>query len=413
MAHARFAPSSAQRVIDCPASLKLNETEPDRAGIDAAHGTSAHFLGELCLTNHKHVDLYAGCNIGVMLDGETYFVHENKPGPAEGEGWMFEVDDEMVVCVQEYVDWCNDVPGDKYVECRVDISHWCPEPGQFGTSDHIAIDGRVMYVTDLKYGKGVQVFAKENPQAILYALGALFAYDTFEEVEEIHIRICQPRLSHKDVWVVSREDLLRWGDYIRERFTLALADNPPFGPTEKACKFCKVAARCRALAEHLSAHRALAFDDLTEEFVVSDPRLLTDEELVTAWRLTDLVKARMTAIAKEMMRVMLDGGELPTVYLAESRTHRQFKNQKEVAAFLMLDCDVDRDKLYTEKMISPNQAEKLLTKEQKKELAGFVYKPPGGPCIVDENSKRPRYEVNGQIDLDDIFGVVEEDDDSL
>ena len=115
MSHARFAPSSAQRVIDCPASLKLNETEPDRAGIDAAHGTSAHFIGELCLTNKVRVEHYAGFTVGVMLDGETYFVHERKPAPAEGEGWAFEVDDEMVANVQEYVDWCNDVPGDKYV----------------------------------------------------------------------------------------------------------------------------------------------------------------------------------------------------------------------------------------------------------------------------------------------------------
>lgn len=412
MAHARFAPSSAQRVIDCPASLKLNETEPDRAGIDAAHGTAAHFIGELCLSNKKHVDVYAGCVIGVMTNGETYFVHENKPAPAEDCGWAFEVDDEMVVCVQEYVDWCNDVPGVKYVERRVDISHWCPEPGQFGTSDHISVDTRVMYVTDLKYGKGVQVFAENNPQAILYALGALREYDPFEEVEEIHIRICQPRLAHKDVWIVSRADLLAWGDYIRERFTLALADNPPFGPTDKACKFCKVSARCRALAEHLSAHRALAFDDLTEEFVVDDPRLLTDEELVEAWRMTDLVKSRMTAIAKEMMRVMLDGGELPTVYLAEARTHRQFKNQKEAMSFLMLDCDIDRDKLVTEKMISPNQAEKLLPKSQRKELAEYIYKPPGGPCIVDADSKRPRYSGNGSLDFDDVFGV-EEDEDTL
>lgn len=412
MSHARFAPSSAQRVIDCPASLKLNETEPDRAGIDAAHGTSAHFIGELCLSGKKRTDTYAGCIVGVMLDGETYFVHEKNPAPAEGEGWAFEVDDEMVVCVQEYVDWCNDVSGEHYVERRVNISRWCPEPGQFGTSDHIAVAGRVMYVTDLKYGKGVQVFAKDNPQGILYALGALFEYDTFGDVEEIHIRICQPRLQHKDVWVVSREELLRWGDYIRERFTLALSDNPPFGPTEKACKFCKVAARCRALAEHLSSQRALAFDDLDEEFVVADPRLLTDEELVEAWRLAGLMQARQTAIAKEMLRLMLDGKELPTVYLAEARTHRQFKDAKVAADALMFDFDIDRKKLYTEKMISPNQAEKLLTKDQRKELARLVHKPPGGPCIVDADSKRPRYEATNLVDLD-TFDVVENDEDLL
>lgn len=409
MAHARFAPSSAQRVIDCPASLKLNETEPDRAGIDAAHGTSAHFIGELCLTNKVRVEHYAGCTVGVMLDGETYFVHERKPAPAEGEGWAFEVDDEMVANVQEYVDWCNDVPGDKYVECRVNISHWCPEDGQFGTSDHIAIAGRVMYVTDLKYGKGVKVYAENNPQAILYALGALFAYDTFEEVEEIHIRICQPRLDHKDVWIVSREELLRWGDYIRERFALALTDNPPFGPTEKACKFCKVAARCRALADHLSSHRALAFDDISQDFEV-DVHMLTDEELVEAWKLSDLMNSRHAAIQKEMMRLMLNGHELPLVYLAEARTHRQFVSKHAAEMFLRLDCDVERAKLYDEKMISPAQAEKLVPKPLRKAFAELVYKPPGGPCIVEEGSKRPRYEATTPAILDDIFDSVENEE---
>lgn len=407
--HARFAPSSAKRVIDCPASLKLNETEPDRAGVDAAHGTAAHFIGELCLTNKVRVDRYAGCTVGVMLSGDTYFVRDGKPAPAEGEGWAFEVDDEMVANVQEYVDWCNDAPGDKYAECRVNISHWCPEDGQFGTSDHIAIDGRTLYVTDLKYGKGVKVYAENNPQAILYALGAMFAYDTFEEVEEIHIRICQPRLDHKDVWVVSREELLRWGDYIRERFTLALSDNPPFGPTEEACKFCKVAARCRALADHLSSHYALAFDDISQDFE-ADLSLLTDEELVGAWKLSGLVSARLAAIQKEMMRIMLEGRELPSVYLAESQTHRRFVDATTAEAFLRTECGIDREKLYDEKMISPAQAEKLVPKPLRKKFAELVHKPPGKPCIVEEGSKRPRYEATTPGVADEAFEDLESED---
>lgn len=414
MAHARFAPSSAQRVIDCPASLTLNETEPDSAGIDAAHGTAAHFLGETCLSKRALAEKYAGCSIGVLRNGTTWFIHANAPAPAnDDEGWAFEVDDEMVIGVQEYVDWCNDVPGTKYVEIRVDISHWCPEPEQFGTSDHISIHGRVMYVTDLKYGKGVKVFAKDNPQAILYALGALREFDPFEEIEEIHIRICQPRLDHKDVWVVSREELLRWGDYIRERFALALTEYPPFGPTEKACKFCKVSARCRALAEHLSAHRALAFDNLDEtEFAEPDVRLLTDEELVEAWRLTPLLKARYTAIAKEMLRLMLEGHELPTVRLAHGKTNRRLINKAEAISFLRLDCDLDEAQLYEEpKLLSVAKIEKLLPKAQKKEFAQYAEMPKGGPCIVESDSKRPIYEATSPYDLDEIFGNIEDDED--
>ncbi len=411
MAHARFAPSSAQRIIDCPASLKLNETEPDRPSADAAHGTAAHFIGELCLSSGARAEKYAGCIVAVMTTGETYFVHEHKPAPAEGFGWAFEVDDEMVEAVQEYVDWCREVPGEMFVERRVDISPWCPEEGQFGTADCISVGDGVMTVTDLKYGKGVKVFAEKNPQAILYALGALREYDPFGEVETIHIRICQPRLDHKDVWVVGREELLAFGEFIRERFSLALADNPPFGPTEKACKFCKVAARCRALAEHLSAQRALAFDDLTEEFIVPDPRLLTDEELVAAYRLSDLLQTRHKAIEREMMRVMLAGKELPGVYLAQSRTHRRFRNEQEAATLIKLLGDLSDDDIYTKKLITPAQAEKKLPKSARKELAEVVYRPPGGPCIVAEGSGLPRYDASTPVNLDDVFHDLEDDQD--
>jgi hypothetical protein len=416
MAHSRFAPSASPRVTRCPASLLLNETEPDRPSVEAAEGTAAHYIGQLCLKNRCKVEKYAGCVVGVMLSGEEYFVHENAPAPAEGEGWAFEVDDEMIVAVQDYVDRCNALPGKHYVEIRVDISHLCPEPNQKGTSDHIALDldssPKRMYVTDLKYGKGVQVFAEENEQAINYASGALREFDTFDEVEEIVVRISQPRLDHFDEWIVPRAEFEKYENYIRERNALALSDNPPFGPSEKACRFCKVQARCRALNDFLHTKAAFAFDDLDEDFVTPDPRLLSDEELVEAWRMTALISARATAIAKEMIRLMLQGHDMPTVHLAESRTHRQFANKRDAEMFLKWDCDLDEDQVYKKKMISPNQAMKLIPKPLREELAGMLFKPPGKPCIVDAKSNRPRYVATGLVDVDALFSDLDEDEDS-
>lgn len=409
MAHSRFAPSASPRVRRCPASLLLNETEPDRAGIDAAHGTAAHWVGQLALKNRCLVEKYAGCVVGVMNDGEEYFVHENRPAPAEGEGWAFEVDDEMIVNVQAYVDRCNALPGKHYVEIRVDISHLCPQPDQKGTSDHIALDGRILHVSDLKYGKGVQVYAKENEQAICYASGSLREFDTFDEVEEIHIHIDQPRLDHYDTWIVSRAELEKWENIIRDANFEALSDNPRFGPSEKACQFCKVSARCRALSDFLHTKAADAFDDLND--VVSDPRLLTEAELVENWKLTPLFQRWTTALAKEMIRLMLAGHELPTVHLAESRTHRRFRNRKSAEAFLKIDCDLEDAQVFTKKMLSPNQASKLLTKEQRKELAEYVEKPPGKPCIVETRSGRPRYAATTQIDVDSLFDDLDRDED--
>ena len=44
------------------------------------------------------------------------------------------------------------------------------------------------------------------------------------------------------------------------------------------------------------------------------------------------------------------------------------------------------------------------------EFAALVYKPPGGPCIVEEGSKRPRYEATTPTILDDIFDNVENEE---
>src|SRR5690606_31016918 len=163
---------------------------------------------------------------------------------------------------QEYVDWCRALPGEHYVEVRVEHTAWCPDEDefgmpldpQFGTSDHVACipGGALGYpeativVTDLKYGKGVKVFAVENKQAIKYALGAWKEYDWLYNFKHVVIRIAQPRRNHFDVWDLTVEELLEWGDKIKERLTLVFAPDPPFQASEKGCKFCKAAYKCAA-----------------------------------------------------------------------------------------------------------------------------------------------------------------------
>ena len=57
------------------------------------------------------------------------------------------------------------------IEQRLDFSHIVPEG--FGTGDVIILCDDYVEVIDLKYGKGVPVSAQDNPQARLYALGAI------------------------------------------------------------------------------------------------------------------------------------------------------------------------------------------------------------------------------------------------
>jgi hypothetical protein len=428
--HAFFAPSSAPRVVNCPGSLLLTLGMPDRQTEDAAHGTAAHWIADLTLrSKEQKVEKYAGCVVAVYRNGECEFQHSNNQlligdKMAHGDAMLFECDDEMVNAVQEYVDWCNDAPGEKYPECRVDISRWTPaessnifvpaeafEP-QKGTSDHAACSPGRLVITDLKYGKGVQVFAEANEQAALYALGFIDEWDWLYDFQEIEIRICQPRLDHKDTWVCSRADLEKLGYYILQQFTLALQPDAPFGPSEKACKFCKASGKCRAQSEHLSEIRALAFDDLDgpPNFVVPDTRLLTPEEIVAAWRNRGLVKARYDAIERDMIQSMQEGVAFPTVKLVAAKKFRQWVNPAAARDSLMFEFDLTPDDLYKpDTMLSPAAVEKKLKKADRAKIKELWYTPPGGPAIVDETDPRPVYDstnpqaVGAFDDLDDPF----------
>lgn len=395
MGHSRFAPSATEREYTCPASFLLNEHEPDRQSFDAAHGTAAHHIGQLCLSNNHDTVFYAGCKVAVTATGDCRFVHEK--APLRDDEMEFEVDDEMVNAVQAYIDWCRELPGDHFVEIRVEHTRWCPDVDewgdplgpQFGTSDHIACQPRVLVVTDLKYGKGVQVFAFENKQAIKYALGAWLEYDWIYNFEKVVIRIAQPRLDHFDVWELTVEELLAYGEDIKQRLGLVFVENPPFGPSEKGCKFCKVAARCKPLAQHIDSHRALLFDDETQDFI--DTKLLTTEDLAAAWKLHPLVNLRYDAIEREISQCLRDNVEVPGLKLVEARTHRQWNDQL-VAKKTLVGMGIPKAKVLKEKLISPNQAEKLLPKERREELDGLWYKPPGGPTIVSADDPREAFD---------------------
>lgn len=401
--HSRFSPSATEREYTCPGSFLLNEMMPDRQSPDAAHGTAAHHVGELCLRANLDVDTYAGCTIAVDAKGKCRFVHESAPLLDEIE-MGFEVDDEMVVAVQEYVDWCRALPGEHFVEVRVEHTNWCPDTDefgmpldpQFGTADHIAcVSACVEYpeptivVTDLKYGKGVKVFAKENKQAIKYALGAWKLHDWEYGFKHVVIRIAQPRLGHFDEWELTVAELLEWGENIKRRLELVFVEDPPFEATEKGCKFCKVAPTCTHLHTHLRNIYAMQFDDLTGE-PTHDPRLLTDEELLKAYYAIPLYQLAGDAVQAEMHRRLRHGEPCGRLKLVAAHTHRTWKDEAEVREFLRSK-GIDDSKAVTRTLVSPAQAEKLLPKAAWEELGDLWVRPPGKPCIVDETDPRPSY----------------------
>lgn len=392
--HARFAPSSAKRIALCPASMLLNEAEPDQPSFEAAQGTAAHEIAERCLTEMHPPSKYLGEIVRVE----------------ERDGTVFEitVDDEMVAGVSEYVAWVWTLPGQHYVETRVNVSRWTPIGDQFGTSDFVACEPGKLWCVDLKYGKGVKVFAKDNYQGIMYALGVIDEFDWLYDFDEIVIRICQPRLDHFDEWVTTKAELFKVGEYLKQRFTMALEPNPPFGPDEDVCRFCKVAATCPALAKKLHETRALAFDDVFAEDFEQPVEMLKLADLVEALRVKPLYDLRMKAIGALLRKKLLSGDAEAREFLkfVTGRGSRVWQDQT-TAHHHLLALGLDNDKLWESSFLSPAKAEKLLKGPAKKSLGDFIKKLPGTPQMAFAEDPRPALADTAIAAFD-----IEDDDDS-
>lgn len=148
-------------------------------------------------------------------------------------------------------------------------------PEQFGTSDTVILDpaNQRLTIIDLKYGRGVQVFAEENEQLMLYALGALDEFDPLDEITEVVLAIHQPRLGHYDEWAVSVADLRKFEQHAKERayHALQVAENEHpeavrhhLKPGPDQCRFCKAKGACPAVRDEVLATVAGDFTALDD-----------------------------------------------------------------------------------------------------------------------------------------------------
>ena len=386
--HARFAPSSAHRIYDCPASLLLNEEEPDKEIFEAAEGTVAHHIAEICARYRKDPEIFQG----KTFDSDSLSEYDEEL--VSSKGFVVSVDTEMVIGVSEYLDRIAALSGDHFIEQRVNISPWCPIPNQFGTCDHAAAQHRRLVVTDFKYGR-VVIDPHQNKQLIMYALGFIHEWDWLYDFDEVVIRIVQPRVDNYGVWVTSKTELLAIGEKIKKRFALAIQPNPPFGPSEKACRYCKVQYRCKANAKFLYEDRIMLLED------DDDLQLQDDEELVTLWLRRDMYSSRMNAIESYLHTKHANTSFLPGLKVVAGKKSRYFKSQLD-AEIVLSEAGVPESEMYSKpEFVSPNQAEKLLRGEAKKKLQAFIASKPGKPCLVSADDKRQDLTVQTLSLLDD------------
>lgn len=446
--HSIFAPSGSAMWLTCSGSLIPNLTAPDTAGIDAAEGTVGHEVAEEWLTRIKvqnedpDPELTTAGSPYDLIDwcAPREWIGQVRTIQERTEAFDIEITEEMLAYVRQYVEWCFKVLGEHYIEERVYFSQLTPIDNQGGTADHFACSPGLLVITDLKYGKGVQVFAEGNTQARLYALGVFFKYDYLYDFQKITIRIAQPRLEHFDVWEITREELLEFAEYVRERAAAAWVFNAPRTPSPKGCLWCKVKSTCPALLAW--THEAVddVFDDLTQDedgviegvtYSVATMGAATDAmeagreikpvrpDVMSTEAMAKLLPYRKTIerwfaeIEAELEHRAMSGEQIPGFKLVKGREgNRTWMDETDAPTELEF-IGVETDDLFTRKLISPAQAEEKLKKTYRlskdagaRLLSHLVTRAPGKQTLVPEDDKRPALE-----DVGDVFDIVSDDDD--
>lgn len=358
--HALLSASSSHRWLACPPSARLCENYEDTGSEYAQQGTDAHSLCE-----HK-----LKLSLGMATKDPT-------------EGLAF-YDEEMEECACGYAEYvlslveeakqtCKDPV--VLIEQRLDFSRFVEEG--FGTGDCVIIADGTLYVIDYKHGKGVEVSAVENPQMMLYALGALELFDGIYDIDTVRMAIYQPRRENVSVCVMAKDDLLQWAyNDLMAKAKLAYEGGGEYACGDW-CRFCKAKAACRKRAEY---NLELAKYDFEM------PATLDDVEIAAVLARADELAAWAADVKEFALQQALSGVRYDGWKIVEGRSNRKYTDEDAVADTVSK-AGFDP---YEPKLLGITAMEKLLGRKKFAELlAGLVEKPQGKPALVPVTDKRP------------------------
>lgn len=357
--HARFSPSTANRRLNCPPSLVLEEQFADEESHYAAEGSAGHKLAEHLIKKQL--------NQRSKRPVSDYFT----------EGLIEAVDEYVSFVISEIEEAKRSCDNPIFiVEHRVDVSEYVDEC--FGTADMIIVTDKVAHIIDLKLGKGVLVFAEANPQLMIYGLGILGITEMLFEVETVRLTIFQPRLCNSSTWDITPEALKNWGEEVlKPRGAMALMGAGEF-KVGNWCRFCKARSQCRARAEEFRTLAKLEF---------RQPALLSDDEILDVLKVADeLAKWADDVYSFAQDQAITLNKKWAGFKLVQGRSVRKFINEDEVTKAAT---DAGYTDIYKHSLLTISELEKRIGKKEFNRILGhLVYKPQGKITLVPESDKR-------------------------
>lgn len=376
--HALLSASASHRWAECTPSARLESKLRDRFGEKGSRyteeGTLGHSLAELKLRKEN----------GEL--NEFAYSEQRKALEEEVEQKGFDIK-ELDRITDNYCDVVlgklfearkSDPSAQLLIEQRLDFSPWVPQG--FGTGDAVIISDKTLEICDLKTGAGVPVSAVDNSQARLYGLGALNEFGRLYNFTHIRNTIIQPRLDSVSEETLTRNELIEWAAYIKERAEIAWKGEGEYTPGEH-CKFCLARSLCvarvnqslRELKHGFDSPDLISLDDIPGILEVADTALAWFKDIkayaleqalkgadVKGYKLVRGRNGRRTFINPENVRTILNRAG----YTAEQIEKRELKGLSDI-----------------EKLIGKRGFEALLKDE--------VTQAQGALILVPESDKRP------------------------
>ena len=379
--HSNYSPSRLSRIIACPGSVELIDNlmivsviNEQKSSVDADHGTKLH---------------------GVMKS--YYRCHPETHNIKALDG--IEPDDRILV--QEAADYLDLLLKSKghYAcviasESEVSLKSW-GIPDVFGTLDFSIIDYCKWHVDiiDWKFGAGVTVYAKENPQMLAYAAGLIGWPNT---IRDITLHVVQPAIDNYDTWSLSANELYDW-----VHGTLAIALNKchnsginRFVPGVSQCRWCEAKNHCETRMTFVQELAVKLFE--AKEKLATCP---TYEDLVKLIEMAPLVENAINGIRAYLQAELMAGRNVPGLKLVRGRANRVWADEKEAVTWLAKNTSIEE--LYASKLKSPSQVETESRALKKSEGFKKLYKTPEGKiALVSDKDGRPAIQTSsGAIDV--------------
>jgi len=377
-------PSSAERWTTCTASPRFIFENWDKL---APHDT---FYNQEGTTAHE---------VAAAL------LQDREPNPAN---CPVPIDGEMNLHAWNYAEYVLSLlkPGGKLMVER-------KMPLFYHSERNAIIDAAVrnpdsLHIVDFKYGAGITIDPFENLQEVIYARCVAYPEVPPPNSFPIFTHIYQPRGrdvgdNPGKVWETTWGAIRKWGNEITRKAAGIIAGDPvEFVPSDKACQWCPAKGFCEVRRQKLTEGiEALGV-------IEPGPKRLPPVQSVSVRQLQAIlehgaeIKKWIGDAEEYALHFMRGGGDIPGFKLVLSRGGNRYWSNPKAAAKLLLESTVLReDEVYTQNVIGPAAAEKLLGKQKfDVRLTNLIAKPPGVPVIAPLDDKREQYAVNVETEFE-------------